>query len=115
MTSDERDKALLGAVILAGSAYVLAQLGRAGGWPWDWDLWNRNPGDDATGPAEPQKPRKPGEVPQTTPSAGTGLTGPKRPATGAVIDVYDPDIRLPDGRTVSGATYRRMLNEGYRP
>lgn len=114
MTSDERDKALLGAVILAGSAYVLSQLGRAGGWPWDWDLWNRNPGTDKGGPDDPQKPRKPGEAPGDGPSAQKPATGPTRPGP-RVIDVYDPAIRLPDGRVVSGATYRRMLNEGYRP
>jgi len=113
MTSEERERAALGGVVLVAVGYILLHAGKGGGWPWDWDLFSSGERDDgATKPGRPTTPAPPKGTP-------IGEGGGKTPASGrpgpAIIDVNDPDIRLPDGRVVSGATYRRMLNEGYEP
>lgn len=112
MTQDERERAALGGVVLVTVGYILLHAGKGGGWPWDWDLFSSGATD---GEGKPGRPT----TPAPRPSSGAGTPSPADPASGRtaprVIEIYDPDIKLPDGRTVSGATYRRMLNEGYRP
>lgn len=116
MSLARRDRALM--AVVAGTALVLivrSALAKGGGWPWDWSLFGEA-GPDEGGPPPSSKKRKP--KPKGAPSSSTPNRDPKD-ATGkrgpVVIDIYDPDVRLPDGTVVSGETYRRMRERGEVP